>query len=284
MQMLTNSILEDLDSLPEISNNYIGIIRSINDPDISDDDFASILSAENNLKNKILQLCNSAYYKINRRVPGIAIAYTLLGKPTLKTLTLIATLNQSLLEEPLVGYQIKGSEFWNHLFMVASLSKIIAQEINYMDPEEAFCAGLLHDIGKMIFNRHNMVGVSQAFNMAIFKGEYIWDAEAKVFGIDHAELSARIAENWGLSDYIVKSIKYHHTPEKVKNEYLLASILNIANVISNIAMYDKKDHYLSLISREALNNLEVDYSYIDDALEQLGEIMENASLLFKSKV
>jgi len=281
--VVSESFLSRLPELPEISNGFTPIIRAIYMPDASSQDFVATLSSDKKISTKILQLCNSAFYNFNRKVPGIQLAFNLLGGSVLRSLAVLSVLDPNLLQEPLVGYNIKNGEFWEHLYITAVCSRYIAEVVDYPEPEEAFCAGLIHDIGKIILNNYAFPHLRQAMNMTVMKGYPLWEAERQACGIDHAEISAKIAENWGLPDSFVQPIKYHHESEKITDNQLLGAILHAANVASIILSQGRQDYYLKWVSQETLDALQINDEQLADIIGQLGDEVSYAWNLFEAK-
>lgn len=281
--VVSETFIDRLSELPEVSNGFTPIIRTIYDPDIPTEEFISTLSSDKILVTKILQLCNSAFYNFNKKVPGISLAYNLLGPSVLKSLAVLAALDAKRLQEPLVGYNIKNGDFWQHLYITGVCSRYIAEFVNYENSEEAFCAGVIHDIGKLILNNYAFPSLRQAMNLTIMKGYPLWEAEKDACGINHAEISAKIAENWGLPDAFVEAIRYHHESEKNSDNKLLGAILHAANVISIILTQGRKDYYLKWVSKETLDTLQLGDEDLAEVIGHLGNEVSYSWQLFDGK-
>ena len=107
-----------------------------------------------------------------------------------------------------IGSETGGNFFFCHSFAVA----ITAQEIGLMcdvSPTEAYVAGILHDVGQLWFHVVNESAFSQAYQLASVDGRLL-EREAEIFGADHCEMGAALAEFWNLPQDVVSAIRLHH--------------------------------------------------------------------------
>ncbi|MDR7856889.1 HDOD domain-containing protein [Tissierella sp.] len=222
------SKVDDMKVLPQIINEIIALT---DDPNSTIQDMEKAILQDQVLTTKILRLANSAYYGYARNISTISRAAVLLGFQAIKSLALASTVRTYLSDE-LKGYSLEKNELWTQSQTCAIVSRLIAKKVKYTNPEEAYVAGLLRDIGKTILNQHMEKEYSQVLTRVEEDNVSFLDAEREVFGFNHAEIGEKVAEKWNLPESLVDAIGHHHTPELATINPLLVSIVHIADAIT----------------------------------------------------
>lgn len=172
---------------------------------------AEMILADQGLTANVLKLANSAYYGHPRRVTTVTDAVVLMGMAAIRSLALSSHTSQ-LFRRPLPGYAMARGDLWRHSLAVAFVSRRLATEAAAAPVEEAFVAGLLHDLGKLVLS--DLLG--DAFDdltlMAHRRRIPLYVAEREMLGFDHADLGARIAATWRFPAPLVEAIGLHHRP------------------------------------------------------------------------
>lgn len=232
---LENPALKDLlgrlENLPSPPHLYLELIQKLNDPDSSPKDVGNIISKDPGMAIKVLQLVNSAYFGLHGKVTDPKRAVTILGMDTIKSLALAYGIFKQMSPAKLRMCKVEG--FWDHSLWVANLCKIAGLKQCLTDTicqSDAFTAGLIHDIGKLIF----------ADNMPREYGKILKDSvgpdliqkEKANLGANHAEVGAYILELWGLPDNLVEAVLWHHGPfEKVKEAGPATHVVCLADLL-----------------------------------------------------
>lgn len=222
------SKVDDMKVLPEIINKIISLT---DDPDSTAQDMEKAILRDQVLTTKILRLANSAYYGYARKISTVSQATVLLGFQAIKSIALASTVSQYLTSE-LKGYSLEKNELWTQSQTCAIISRYIAKQIKYPNPEEAYIAGLLRDIGKTILNQHMEKEYSEVLAKIEKDNISFLEAEKEILGFDHAEIGGKVAEKWNLPKALVDSIGHHHTPENSNINQLLVSIVHVADAIT----------------------------------------------------
>lgn len=216
--------------LPVLPAGVSEVIAACDDPDITVGQISQKILQDQQLTASILKLANSAMYGLSRRVATVTEAVVLLGFATIKSLA-ISSHTYRLLNRSLPGYGLQRGEIWKHSIAVAMASRRIAVEVHFAPVEEAFIAGLLHDIGKTVLSSY----MEDAFDevSAIVENERIpfSEAELRVLGFDHAELGARIARLWNFPPDLVEAIRFHHDPSAASLKPKLNYAVHLADCI-----------------------------------------------------
>jgi len=226
IRRISRSLL-GLKPLPTIIARIIGMI---DDPRTNASDLGKVISTDQVLTTKVLRLANSAYYGLPRRIGTIELAVVVLGFDALKDVALsVSLLNR--FSNISQNTKFDMSLFWEHSITCGIISKMLAEKYSPELKGEAFVAGLLHDIGKLIVIEY----LNEEFEEIhkIIKKEQIafHKAEKKILNINHAEIGSWLAERSNLPIELVDSIGYHHSPHKAKENNLLPTIVYFSNYL-----------------------------------------------------
>ncbi|MFN8545064.1 MAG: HDOD domain-containing protein [Candidatus Binatia bacterium] len=170
-----------------------------------------VIERDQALTGKILRLANSAFFGQSRRVATIPRAILLLGFSTVRNLALGVKV-----WEALAGGVAKQrlEALWIHSVTVALATKLLAARLCDGDPDEAFTAGLLHDVGRLViavrFKDDYWKAIGEDVAGASASGEPIDVVERATFGVDHAEVGGWLFEAWNLPAGIVEAVRHHH--------------------------------------------------------------------------
>jgi putative nucleotidyltransferase with HDIG domain len=226
-----NHIVQKVNDMPVLPSRVNRIIELTEDPDSTIDDLEKEILMDQSLTSRILKLANSAYYGYPRKINTVSQATILLGFQTIKSIVLASTVNKIMTHE-LKGYALGENDLWTQSQASAIISRNIAKEVKFSNPETAYIGGLLRDIGKTILNYY----VEREYNAIVNKVEYgnvsFSEAEEEILGFNHAQVGEKIAEKWNFPKDLVEAIGLHHTPEKSTINPTLVSIVHIADAIT----------------------------------------------------
>jgi len=226
-------VIESIDNLPSLPAIVTRLMQVVNSPDTSADDAAKLIEKDPALTSKMLRLANSAFYGIPRSISSVASAVVILGFNTIRSLVLSASVMQMFPGEK-SGFD--KDRFWKHSIVCAIAAKIMVRHfmsIRMMDPESAFCAGILHDIGKLIFNEFVHDDYMEAFEFSAKKKVPLVQAEKMILGIDHAEIGKILSDKWALPLDLEFSLVYHHEPAAANNITDLVTTVHMADILAN---------------------------------------------------
>jgi putative nucleotidyltransferase with HDIG domain len=136
----------------------------------------------------------------------------------------------------LPGYAAEGGELWRHSLTTAMAAETLAKSnlpIN-IEPPVAFTAGLLHDIGKLVFNHVLDENTQSAVRTQIKDGGLTrTEAEKVVLGADHGEVGAHLLRGWKLPEDIVEAVANHHQPVS-QPALRLSAVTHVANCLAHL--------------------------------------------------
>ena len=195
--------------LPTLPTTTAKLLEYADNPKISSRDIALFIEKDQVLAARLLKLANSAYYGFSRKVATIPHAVSLLGLNTVKELALgfsvIETFGQ------LTDTNIHPTHFWEHALAVGVASKTLSKNCKPELEHEAFVAGLLHDLGKLVLIKYFLADFEQLVSELKLKPneqpDYI--SELDVLGTTHGEIGAWLLGRWNLPQLHIEAINLH---------------------------------------------------------------------------
>jgi HD-like signal output (HDOD) protein/CheY-like chemotaxis protein len=205
------SLVCQMNHLPSIPTLYMQVIEKASRADTLLEEIGGIIGQDMSMTAQILKLANSAFFGLRRQLAGVQEAVAYLGLDTIKSLVLsIHAFSQ--FEEAETG-ALRIEPLWRHSMQVASSAKRIC-ELEGQEAkaaEEAFTAGLLHDIGKLVLAVNLPKDYAEAMRLTR-AGLELPLAERQVFGANHADVGGYLIGLWGLPVPVVEAVALHHCP------------------------------------------------------------------------
>jgi HD-like signal output (HDOD) protein len=196
--------IDKLPSPPAIFDELAGVLTSAR-PSV--DEVTRIVESDPATCAKILQLVNSAYFGRGHSTASIPRAVAELGTEQLRYVALTASVFSSTPAVALPGFSIETIQHSS-----AKVAQIARSLVSGYRGDEAFAAGLLHDVGQIVL----AIGMPDAYTdvmRRVHDGEEIETVEREVFGASHADVGAGLLQIWGLPSAIVDPVRFHHSPE-----------------------------------------------------------------------
>ncbi|MBD3393489.1 MAG: HDOD domain-containing protein [Chitinivibrionales bacterium] len=233
-------IVESIDRLPSLPAVAGRLIDVVNSPDSSADDAAELIEKDPALTSKLLRLANSAFYGMPRTISSVSSAVVILGFNTIRSVALSASI-MKMFPGKGAGAAFDHARFWRHSIVSAMIARSIARRLfNFMmiDPESAFCAGILHDIGRLIFAQFAPEDCGSACEYAKANSVPLVDAESAVMGITHARIGSILADKWALPPDLESALVFHHDPGHAPSGKELVSVVHLADTVCHAASVD----------------------------------------------
>lgn len=211
--MFNNNALKALitrvGTLPSVPKIYMELEEKMKDVDCDIDEVGTIISKDMAMSTKVLQLVNSAFFGLYKNVESPAKAVKLLGLDTVRMLVLSIGVFAELSGDENTE---KIQELWKHSYGVALFAKHIA-ELEGLSKDEinnAFIAGLLHDIGKLLLFTSEKELYTEVYEKAESNAQTCWLTEQQILHSDHAEAGGFLIGLWGLPGSVVEGVAFHH--------------------------------------------------------------------------
>ncbi|MGK9475326.1 HDOD domain-containing protein [Melioribacter sp. OK-6-Me] len=227
-------ILEQIHSIPTLPTIYTTVSRAMDDPYITNEKIAELISADQSSSFKILRVANSPFFGFRGKINTISQAIFYLGHNEVKNILFTISLLKIMPGSKILT-KLKPADLWAHSVSTGVISRIIGAEINDRQIENFFLAGVLHDFGKILlieyFNKEyaEVLEISQNTNVEVSV------VESDKLGITHSELGAKLAEKWKLPDIIIDTLRNHHKgrSNNSNNDFLVAAV-HIADIVSKL--------------------------------------------------
>ena len=173
-------------------------------------EIARVIEKDPVLVSRVLRMVNCSRFRVSTPVKSVLQAIVLIGTDAVRNIALCACVREVFGEaNPCTSLDEK--RFWRHSLTCAVLARSIAQNLGNGEPEEAFLAGLLHDIGKLVLCVSVPVEYGRILKESAGDTDRLLAAEWKL-GIVHSDVSARLLNTWGLSQLLSDAARYHHEP------------------------------------------------------------------------
>jgi putative nucleotidyltransferase with HDIG domain len=227
--------------LPSPPGLYFRIIKEIQKSEHAVENIGWLIARDPATTARLLQMVNSASFGLSIRISNPIEAVVYVGLKMTQSLVLMAHTLGSLEKYP----QIKPAidKIWRHSVQVSGFAKAIArvERLSVSTAEEAFTAGLLHDIGQLILAANHPEAFARSLALAKEKGLSSVEAEMQVFSTSHAELGAYMLATWGLPWPVVESVAFHHRPGPASgHKFGTVTILHAANALAHVISGDEK--------------------------------------------
>ena len=217
-------------TLPEVT---LKIIRLVEDPDSTARDLNQVISNDPALGTRILKVVNSAFYGLPDQIGSINRAIVLLGLNAVKNIAIAASLAK-LFRGGKICPSFDARDLWTHCIAVATGTRLLADKTGLGLPDEAFLAGLIHDIGIMV----EVQARRNQFVEAIKKLEAdpnlnLRQAELECIGATHEQFGTALCQLWKFPTSFAHVTGYHHDPlQLADNHRTLASLVHVADILA----------------------------------------------------
>lgn len=221
-----DELIHEASKLPPIPKAAQRALELIHDPGSNAMEVAGVVGTDQVLAAQVLRRANSAFYGLENKIVTVQQAIVVLGMNILQELIITSALSHSL-DRSLPGYELQRGDLWQHALGTAVGAKLISKRQHLQIDEGAYFAGLLCDIGKLIFGNHLQ---EVDIRKSEWKQQSFLDVERANFGIDHAKLGAEIARQWQLPESLVTAIACHHEPQAAQDHQVLVATIHVADV------------------------------------------------------
>jgi putative nucleotidyltransferase with HDIG domain len=247
-------IVSQIASLPSLPAIYSEIIEEMHSKDPSLKKVGDIIAQDPSMTAKILQVVNSVFFGLSRKISSPQEAVVHLGLESIRALVLSVKIFAEFSHKKFSWFNI--DELFSHSITVSTYAKAIVENekmdrdlINY-----SLMAGLLHDLGKLILATNFQEPYKQVLTAAQESDRNLWELEYDAFGTSHSEIGAYLMGLWRLETPIIEAIAFHHCPANSMSQNLgLLTAVHMGNAIDHIGQ----------LSSSGNNGLQYEAQYLD---------------------
>jgi len=243
-----------IEKLPSMPRVYSQLMSTLSNEQVTTSDVANILKQDMAMCAKMLQLVNSAFFRLSRSIGKIEEAVAYLGLNTVKQIALaVEVFAKGSAHENLAGLSMEAIQ--NHSLLAAGIaSDMFAHK---QEKENAFIAAMLHDIGKLILVRELPDHVQRVVATMRREGGAMHEVEERLLGVTHAEVGAYLLGIWGLPYPIVEAVANHHAPGRVEQPaFDLLAAVHVADALAC-------EQVNPVISGVEQQSIDMDPAYLD---------------------
>lgn len=222
--------MKKVESVPSLPPVVVKLRRLLADPEVDFKELAGAIEIEPGLTANVLHLANSALLGGREHIGSVHKAIARLGTRRVFDLTLAMSV-APFARRPVRGYALTPDVLWEHSLATALCAESLRRELKVPNSSDAFTAGLLHDIGKIVLG--TFVEVDDLPIKGLCHSDLSFDeAEQQILGVDHAEIGAYLLERWGLPEPVVMATRWHHAPAGAEGAATeMVDLVHVADIL-----------------------------------------------------
>ena len=275
-----NSIImttRDLPAMPQVASK---VLELSSDPNTSANQLQQVIADDQAMTARILKIANSALYSCSRKIKTLTEAIVMLGFNSIRSLV-VTSAARNLYNTRTSQTGLKERLLWEHSIGCAFACRLMASESRPSFTEEAFLAGLMHDIGKLVLNIQKPEMFDQIVQVVYNENRPFAGSERELFGFDHTDVGAMLANKWKLSPILEDVIKNHHNQAALSPETPLLSYLDLGNKLCHkLGIGFIQDPELDIVNCQANQILGFPPEFFDQVTQTLQETLETEMEIF----
>lgn len=275
--LTVGAVISDFGNLPAAPEVVMKLVEYLKQDEVDAAVLARMIARDQVLAAKSLRLANSSIHGLRRRVATISEAITVLGQQSIETMVTAMAVTGRFQSLQVAGYD--QHKFWLHNVGAALCARALAKRTG-VNPESAFTAGLIHDIGKLVLAVRFPQHFSAVIDYQRQQDCRMLEAERQVLGFDHARIGGALADEWKFAPEIGRAVTGHHVPEEHPAS-ALTSVIHLADVMAHVLDFSRDENDLApRISELAWDRFSLDWQEFKDLMAEVDAQRDDADLLF----
>ncbi|MBF0468481.1 MAG: HDOD domain-containing protein, partial [Desulfamplus sp.] len=227
------------------------------------EELVGIISSDALLSARLMQIMSSAWVNLNKEIQSVESAIIYLGIESIKNLVLSISVVQVFSSEKILR-QFNMNAFWHHSFRCALLAKKIARRSGLASHDEAFLAGLMHDIGKLVLMVNYPLDYQEILEKASSDHD-LEEREKRHFNFTHAQVGGWLCQKWNFSPMISDAVLYVNDSID-RARYALFPLVKIINAVNRLCSPETLE---SLDHDQITDLVSIDQSELDPLMTQV---------------
>lgn len=277
--IVPDEILRKIHNLPSLPTVVMELLASLDQEDMNIDALAQKITQDQALTAKTLRLANSSFYGMAHQVTTIREAIAILGFRTVRSLATTAALIGTLAGSTHSSFN--ATPFWRHAIATAVCARELAVHLN-VNPEHAYTAGLLHDIGRLVLVTQFQPNYEATMAHRTQHDCRLLDAEHAVLGVDHALVGHLLTQHWKFPEAMQQAVACHHSA-LVQDMQTLSLVILAADAIAHaLDLSMDEDDLVPPIPVGLWKQLGLDEEALRKVFETAEKQFEGASLVLST--
>lgn len=224
--------LTEIDSLAPMPASVAQLAEIMSRSQASMTDIAKVIEFDEALTANILKLANSVWCRSKTQIQSVKDAVVRLGTAQILKMAVAGQIAGAMrLSCP--GYELAEHELWRHSVAAALAAENMDAHVTVEVPKFAFTAALLHDVGKLLLNRHIEPEAVEELRDRMKRERITYlEAERSILGTDHSEVGGAIAQHWKFPGELVTAVACHHNPDQAPEP--LMDVVHLANTVAKL--------------------------------------------------
>lgn len=223
-------VIDNARDLPTLSVVAARLNDMVKSPTTSANDVGDLISQDVALTTKTLKLVNSSFYGFPKKINSITHAIVILGFNKVKNIALAASVLETMNRKTEIAFDYQG--FWEHSIGTAICTEALARALKSEYVEDAFVAGLLHDLGKLIVVQYFPEEYLKVRALIDNTNIPMFEAENEVFGFNHSQPGQWLTEKWNFPDSLTSAIRMHHNPLMARQHRDLIWLVHVGDIFA----------------------------------------------------
>ncbi|MGO9315275.1 MAG: HDOD domain-containing protein [Syntrophobacteraceae bacterium] len=219
-------IVEITGDLPPMPHIAAQVISKLSEPDSTARDIHNLMQKDQALAARVLKVANSPYYGASRSISTLRDACMFMGFDAIRSLIMTAVMKGMF-----SSVSLSEKLIWEHTVGVGLAARIVGDEVSFQRKEQAYLAGLMHDVGKAALLLRSPAVMRDIMQEVYNDGADFFDVELRTLGFTHTDVGQMIADKWRFAIEIEDAIANHHQPGQASSAPELTHIVSVANSI-----------------------------------------------------
>lgn len=254
------------------------ILNVANDDSAGASDLLAAVEGDPAVAVRILRTVNASFYSVRNRIGDLKQAITLLGFREVRNMALTVYVAEMFHSNG--DYRNYSREaLWDHMVAVAAMSRMIADVCGTVPPDEAYCAGLLHDVGLILIDQYLRRHFTRVLD-SLTATTPTMEIEDRILTFNHSQLGEFVTRQWNFSEPIVAAAGYHHHPQHYNGPQRdMVMIVALANYLcSRQEITSLGEHNVTPPADDAYHQLGIESGQMSSILQRLDQTLSTAAL------
>lgn len=273
------TLVENIPSLASSSEVYARLNEKMGDPNATVTEFGDILQTDPDLTARLLRLANSSFFGYSTGIKTVGDALLIIGVKQVKDLVMSTTVINFF--KGVSSDLVNMRSFWEHSLVCGIAARILATYRRNLNPEQAFAAGLMHDLGRLVLLIQEPERVRDVFNQYEGSPKTLTEIESIVFGYDHSDVGGALLKFWGLPAPLVHAVRYHHQPTECELFPVDAALVHFGDLLAHSMEYGGSgERKVPAPNMRAWAKLELASEVLKPSMKEIDRQFEEVAIMF----